>query len=470
MKMHNEFSNNLKCLLSLFLLLSIVLNSCTSTIKLKPNVLFISIDDLNDWVNVMGGHSGTLTPNIDRLSGQGVMFKNAYCAAPACNPSRAALMTGIRPSTSGVYYNNQPWRKSEKLKNIETIPQYFRKHGYKTMGSGKIFHGRFLDPQSWDYYWPSLEKGQPDDPMPDGRPLNSIPKTSHFDWGVVNVTDDEMGDYKVTEWVISQLNQDHEKPFFLACGIYRPHLPWYVPQKYFDKYPLETVTLPPAMEEDLNDIPEGGKKLIRYRDHENVNKYKQWEKAVQGYQASISFADMCVGRVLDALDKSKYKDNTFVVLWSDHGWSLGEKHHWRKFALWETTTKCVLVFAGPGIDENAGFSNAAVNLLDVYPTLNELCGLPAKDDLEGVSLKPWLENPGSDKATASVTIYGKDNHSVRINNWHYIQYADGGKELYNLAEDAEEFHNLAVDPTHSNKVAELIKHLPELNSSLDPPE
>ena len=450
----------------LLFILSIVLFSCENKSFEKPNVLFIAVDDLNDWVNVMGGHKGTLTPNIDKLANQGVLFKNAYCAAPACNPSRAALMTGIRPSTSGIYFNNQPWRKSEKLKNIETIPQYFRRHGYKVMGSGKIYHGRFPDPQSWDYYWPSLTETKPPDPMPKGRPLNTIPNTSHFDWGIVPVEDEEMGDYKVASWVVDQLNQDHEKPFFLAFGIFRPHLPWYAPEQYFDKYPLSEVQLPDTLEGDLNDIPEGGKKFIRYKDHENVNKYKQWERAVQGYQASITFADMCVGRVLEALDNSKYKENTCVVLWSDHGWSLGEKHHWRKFALWETTAKSVLIFAGPGIAGDQGNVNAPVNLIDIYPTLIDLCDLPRKSDLEGETLTPWLENPMTVKSTASITTHGKENHSVRVGDWHYIRYVDGGEELYNVNDDQDEFHNLAVDPDNSDKIKELKEFLPSINADL----
>ena len=222
------------------------------------------------------------------------------------------------------------------------------------------------------------------------------------------------------------------------------------------------------MDGDLDDIPNAGKKFIRFSDHENVNKYKQWEKAIQGYQASISFADMCVGRVLEALENSKYKDNTYVVLWSDHGWSLGEKQHWRKFALWETTTKCVLTFSGPGIKIKGGVSPVPVNLLDIYPTLNQLCGLPPKNDLEGQSLVPWLENPVQDKVSPSVTTHGKENHSVRIDDWHYIRYADGAEELYDLEEDLEEFYNLANDQSNAGIISELKAHLPKTNAELVP--
>ncbi|MBT4484996.1 MAG: sulfatase, partial [Candidatus Latescibacteria bacterium] len=301
----------------------------------KPNVLFIAIDDLNDWIGCLGGHPDVKKPNIDSLSQRGVIFTNAHCAAPACCPSRTALMTGIRPSTSGVYTNAQPFRQSKVLKNAVTIPQHFMAHGYHSLGTGKIYHGIYPDPPSWDDYWPSQMKTRPEDPMPENPPLNGIPNTRHFDWGPVDVSDEKMGDRQVADWTVRQLHRNHEKPFFLACGFYRPHLPWYVPQKYFDMYPPETITLPNVKVDDLDDVPPIGRKIARPGgDHTTVLKYNQWRKAVQGYLASISFVDACVGRVIDAFDKCRYRNNTIIVLWSDHGWHLGEKLHWRKFALW----------------------------------------------------------------------------------------------------------------------------------------
>ncbi|UCE08147.1 MAG: sulfatase, partial [bacterium] len=272
--------------------------------KKQPNVLFIAIDDLNDWVGCLSGHPDVKTPNLDRLASRSVLFTNAYCAAPACNPSRAALMTGIRPSTSGVYHNPYPWRQSSVLKDAITLPQHFMAHGYKAMGSGKIYHGSYPDPESWDYYWPSQQNNKPDDPMPNNRPLNGIPKTAHFDWGPVDASKEEMGDWKVADWVIGELQKKQEKPFFLACGFYRPHLPWYVPQKYFDLYQLDEITMPEVKEDDLDDVPEAGRKMARIKDHKNVLQYNQWQKAVQGYLASISFVDECVGRVIEALEES----------------------------------------------------------------------------------------------------------------------------------------------------------------------
>ncbi|MBN1342530.1 MAG: sulfatase, partial [Phycisphaerae bacterium] len=301
----------------------------------RLNVLFIAIDDLNDWTGALGGHPDVKTPNMDRLAARGVLFTSAHCAAPACNPSRAALMTGIRPSTSGVYHNPNPWRQSPVLQNAVTIPQHFMAGGYRAIGSGKIYHGGFPDPPSWQEYWPSQTQNKPADPVPDNRPLNGIPRTAHFDWGPVDVRDEKMGDSQVADWVIGQMNKPQDKPLFLACGFFRPHLPWYVPKKYFDMYPPEKITLPNVKDDDLDDVPPMGRAMAKPEgDHKKVIEHKQWRKAVQGYLASISFVDTCVGRVIDALEKSPIKDNTVIVLWSDHGWHLGEKLHWRKFALW----------------------------------------------------------------------------------------------------------------------------------------
>jgi len=304
----------------------------------RPNVLFIAIDDLNDWTGCLGGHPDVKTPNIDRLAARGVLFENAFCSAPACNPSRTSLMHGILPSTSGIYLNPQPWR--EPLKGKVTLEQHFQANGYTTIGRGKIYHGggsksAYFDPSGWDDYVP---KGG--DPAPPKRPVNGIPGAAHFDWGPVDVPDREMDDHKVSVWIAQQLAKKRDKPFFLACGFFRPHLPWYVPRKYFDLYPEGQITLPNVKDDDLDDVPPIGRKMARPTgDHKRVLEHKQWRKAVQGYLASITFVDACVGRVLDALDRSPHAKNTIIVLWGDHGWHLGEKLHWRKFALWEPTPR-----------------------------------------------------------------------------------------------------------------------------------
>lgn len=432
--------------------------------KNKPNVLFMAIDDLNDWIGCLGGHPDVKTPNLDRLAARGVLFTNAHCSAPACNPSRASLMTGILPSTSGVYHNPNPWRKSPVLKDAVTIPQHFMANGYSAVGGGKIYHGGFPDPASWQDYFPSQKKNKPDDPTPSNRPVNGIPKTSHFDWGPVDVPDEKMGDSQVASWAISQLRKKHDKPFFLACGFFRPHLPWYVPKKYFDMYPADKVALPNVKEDDLDDVPPIGKKMAKPQgDHKKVIENKQWRKAVQGYLASITFTDTCVGRVLDAFDKSAYADNTVIVLWSDHGWHLGEKLHWRKFSLWEEATHNVLMMVAPGVTRPNQRCSRPVTMLDIYPTLIDLCELTPNKKLEGKSLLPLLKDPNAKWDRPALTTHGRNNHSIRTERFRYIRYSDGTEELYDRNSDEMEWTNLAKDPKHAETKKQLEKWLPKTN-------
>ena len=429
----------------------------------KPNVLFIAVDDLNDWIGALGGHPQSVTPNIDRLVARGVLFTNAHCAAPACNPSRVALMTGIRPSTSGVYHNRDPWRKA--MPEAVTLPQHFIAHGYTAIGSGKIYHGRFPDPPSWDEYWPSKTKQRPNDPLPPKRPVNGIPNTAHFDWGPVDVSDEQMGDAQVADWVIEQLGKQHDKPFFLACGFFRPHLPWYVPRKYFDQHPLGAIKLPKVLETDLDDIPAAGVRMARpEKDHARVLKYNQWHKAVQGYLASIAFTDGQVGRVLDALDRSPYRDDTIIVFWTDHGWHLGEKQHWRKFALWEEATRTPLAFIVPGLTKPNSRCQRPVSLVDIYPTLIDLCGLKPRSELEGTSLEPLLTNPEADWERPALTTHGRGSHALRSERYRYIRYSDGSEELYDHKSDPMEWDNLADDPKLAQVKRELARWLPKKNA------
>jgi len=427
----------------------------------KPNVLFVAVDDLNDWIGVLGGHPQSKTPNIDGLASRGMLFTRCYCAAPACNPSRAALMTGIRPATSGVYRNPNPWRQA--MPDAVTLPQHFMNHGYTALGSGKIYHGAFPDPPSWDEYYPSKAKQKPADPNPSQRPVNGIPRTAHFDWGPLDVQDAEMGDAQVADWVIKQLNEQHTKPFFLACGMFRPHLPWYVPAKYFDQYPLTQIELPRTLATDLDDVPPAAVRMARPSgDHAKVVKHKQWHLAVQGYLASIAFADAQIGRVLDALDHSQYADNTMIVFWTDHGWHLGEKQHWRKFALWEEATRTPLIVVGPGVRPDSR-CDRPVNLLDIYPTLIELCGLSPRDQLEGTSLTPLLADPSAEWNRPSLTTHGRQNHALRSDRYRYIRYADGSEELYDHTRDPAEWNNLAQDSKYDEVKHDLAKWLPQRN-------
>jgi arylsulfatase A-like enzyme len=423
----------------------------------SPNVLFIAVDDLNDWNEPLGGYPGVKTPHLTRLAKQGMLFTRAYCSAPACNPSRASLMTGIRPSTSGVYRNNQSWRPA--LPNAVTLSQHFMANGYRVEGGGKIFHGRYRDAASWHEYFK-----RPTDPLPRKTPVNGIANTRHFDWGPVHVADDKMSDARVTDWALSFLSRESDQPFFLAVGLFRPHLPWYVPKEYFDAYPLDKITLPTVLKNDLDDVPAPGRKMAGLRDHRKVTRTDNWHKAVQGYLASITFADAQIGRLLDALEKSPHAKNTVIVLWSDHGWHLGEKQHWRKFALWEEATRVTLLITAPRITQPGSRCGRTVSLLDVYPTLCELCGLPTRPELEGRSLMPLLRDPQSSWDRPIVTTHGRGNHAVRSERYRYIGYADGSEELYDHQDDPLEWKNLAEDGGFASVRKELAEYLPKINA------
>ncbi|MCC6263631.1 MAG: sulfatase [Bryobacterales bacterium] len=435
----------------------------------RRNVLFISIDDLNDWVGCLGGHPQTRTPNLDRLASTGVLFSNAHCAAPLCNPSRAALMFGVRPSTSGVYSNDEPYRKSPVLENALSIPQTLRGVGYKVMGAGKIYHGNYPDPQSWDDYWPSQQRNQPPSPEPAVKPANGIQGSGNVDWAPLDNGDEEMGDHGVADWTIQQLARKTNDPRFIACGIYKPHLPWYVPKKYFDLFPLDTIELPAVNPNDLDDIPPAGVKIASSnKDHQRITGAHAWKAAVRAYLAAIAFADAQVGRVLRALETGPNAGAFDVVLWSDHGWHLGEKLHWRKFTLWEEATRNVLMMTVPGMTKPGGRCTRAVNLLDIYPTLTELAGAPKPKIVEGESLVRFLKNPHAPKDTPTLTTFRRGNHALRDERWRYIRYADGTEELYDHDNDPNEWVNLAAKPEHTALKQRLAKFLPASNAPASP--
>lgn len=437
-----------------------------------PNILFISIDDLNDWVEPLGGHPQAHTPNLARLAEQGVSFTRAYTPSPSCNPARTAIMTGLEPSTSGVYSNYQVWR--EVLPDAVTMAEHFMNHDYWAAGAGKIFHNNQPDPRSWNEYFPSLDRHMPPDPrpVPQGETAAMPPFEDMymvFDWAPLDVPDSEMGDFQSVQWVIDQLGREHEQPFFLAAGIYRPHLPWYAPQEYFDLFPLEELQLTEVLEGDLDDVPERAREIAHRGGgyHRNVVGAGLWPEATQGYLASIAFADAMLGRLLDALDASPHADNTIVVVWSDHGWGLGEKEHWRKFALWENIARVPLMFrvpAGvPGLPEGtlAGRrSERTVSLIDLYPTLVELAGVPVPSGLDGRSLVPLLEDPAHEWPHPAVTTYEYGEYAVRDERWRYIRYIDGSEELYDHTVDPEEWTNLAMDPAHADTMARLAAFIP----------
>ncbi|MFN9085812.1 MAG: sulfatase, partial [Acidobacteriota bacterium] len=281
----------------------------------------------------------------------------------------------------------------------------------------------------------------------------------------LTVREEAMGDFQVVDWVVQQMNTPRDQPLFLACGLYKPHLPWYVPQKYFDLFPLDSIVLPKINGDDLDDVPPIGRKYAKPDgDHKLITGAGQWKQAVQAYLACIAFADAQLGRLLDAYEKSPFRQNSVIVLWSDHGWHLGEKLHWRKFSLWEEATHNVLMVVAPGVTKPGSRCDRTVSLMDVYPTLVDLCGLPARQELEGVSLRPLLADPKAKWERPAVTTYFRNNHSVRSEEWRYIRYEDGKEELYDHKQDPLEWKNLAADPKLSAVKEKLARWLPATNA------
>ncbi|MBK1829104.1 sulfatase [Verrucomicrobiaceae bacterium R5-34] len=440
----------------------------------KPNVLFIALDDLNDWIGCLGGHPQTITPNMDRLAASGVLFTNAHCVAPACNASRSAIFTGQSPHRSGIYSNAQVMR--DVLPDATLIPKHFTDHGYWSTGSGKMLH-YVTDARSWNDYFPPKETEMPlpKTLYPEKRPV-SLPVGGPWqyvetDWGPLETSDKDFGgDYSVTEFVGNYLKKEHDKPFFLACGIYRPHEPWFVPAKYFEKFPLDSIQLPPGYrKDDLDDVPALGKRFAHNRYFDHIQKEKQWKQAVQGYLASIYFADTMLGRVLDALEEGPNKNNTIVVLWSDHGWHLGEKQHWQKYTAWRACTRVPLMVKVPEKlssklpkGTTAGtVCEQPVSLLSLYPTLTELCGLPTPDACDAPSIVPQLLDANTSSDPVPTFLEDAASLGVSGKGWRYISYRDGGEELYNIDQDPHEWTNLAKHPEHQAKLKQLKAFVPK---------
>ena len=447
-----------------------------------PNVLFIAVDDLNDWVGCLGGHPQAKTPNIDRLASRGVLFEQAYCSAPLCNPSRMATMTGLRASTIDIWNNEGRYGKTEgfswfrdkpEFKDCVTIPQFFRQQGYTSVTGGKIFHqphGKFSDPISWDHQY-SIRHGTP---MPKGERLlhGMSAEMAHeyyqdwADWQPLDIPETETADWKTAESAAAFLKREHNKPFFLGCGIFRPHLRWYAPRKYFYMHPLEEIELPVTIENDLDDVPPKGRRQSSggAQAFGVIREHGEWKKAVQGYLASCSFADACVGVVLDALEASEHADNTVVILCGDHGFHVGEKDRISKLTLWEQGSKTPLIISTPELAATTGKRcPQPVSLVDLYPTLVELCGLPERDGLDGRSIVPLLREPEIEWGYPAV-ISLRNDHAVRSKQWHYISYADGSEELYDATRDPHQWKNLATEAHLADTKAELRKWLPKNNA------
>ena len=440
-----------------------------------PDVLFIALDDMNSWIQLLDEDAPIQTPNLDRLAARGTLFTRAYCPSPACNPSRVATLTGLRASTTGVYGNKTDWRKV--LPDAVTIPQHFKAHGYGTRGAGKIFHhhygGAFHDKASFDDF--QLMPDPPDAPMPAAK-LNGLNwyGSPNTDWGPWPAEEADAVDVRTVNYGIRALTQERAVPLFLAVGIFRPHMPFFAPQRYFDTYAGD-VTMPAIKEGDLDDLPSGAMALLKPKRwfFEGMMKAEAkepgtWAEAVRAYQASATFADAQVGRLLDGLDKSPRGKDTIVVLWSDHGYHLGEKRHWEKFALWEQTNRIPFIIVAPGVTTPGSRCDRAVSLIDLYPTLNELCGLAEKPELDGQSLVPLLKDPTREWEQPALMTYGRNNHAVSDGRYRYIRYADGTEEFYDHASDPHEWENGAGEPENAAIMERLAQWLPKVNAKAGP--
>jgi arylsulfatase A-like enzyme len=422
--------------------------------KERPHVLFLAVDDLNHWVGHLGRNEQAKTPNIDRLARRGVTFTRAYCAAPVCNPSRAALMSGLRPGQTGVYDNGQDWQKA--IAAEKTLTTQFRKAGYRAFGAGKIYHGGAHRAAEWDDYLRGAgKKLTASKRHPDAKD-NGV---GGIRFAPLQGEDSALPDYHFVSYGVAQLKNKHDRPFFLAVGLQKPHMPWNVPKRYYDLFPLDKIKLPPHKKDDLDDVPPAGVKMARPGgDHAAMVKSGRWKEAVQAYLAAVAYCDAQVGRLIDALDRSDHKDNTVVVLWGDHGWHLGEKSHWRKFALWEEATRAPLIWVAPGVTKPKGRCGRPVDFMSVYPTLCELCAVAVPKHVTAPSLVPLLRDQKAKWDAPAITTYGRNNHAVRTERWRYIRYADGGEELYDHDKDPHEWTNLAGD----KKLAEVKKGLAKL--------
>ncbi len=464
----------------------------------RPNVLFIAMDDLNDWV--LGGRAGLRSPNLERLMARGVTFTNAHCASPSCHPSRVAVMTGVRPSTSGIDHNvysqkQASWRTGPDsgtgaLARAVVLSQHFRNHGWRAAGAGKIFHGlQWTDgsenePGDWDEYFPSAldqipHQVRPADLVDDGesgivgpRPIGGGTGRRGQVFGAhpLQIPDDQMSDAQVAAWAIAQLGRPHPQPVFLAVGFFRPHMPWEVPQRYFDLYPLDGIRQPVVRDDDLADTHGHNRVSWHQWVLANEAKFQMWERLIQGYQASITFSDAQLGRVLDALDASPEARRTIVVVWSDQGMHFGEKENWEKFTLWERSTRVPLVIVAPGVTRAGAKVSSPASLIDLYPTLCELSGLPIPAQCEGTSLVPQLRDPAAPRtipALTTQTLGLQSGHAVRDGRWRYIRYFDGFEELYDHTTDPEEFTNLAAKPEFAAAKARLRAWLEKTKAPLD---
>jgi choline-sulfatase len=440
--------------------LLILLFAFTSTANAaeQPNILIISIDDLNDWTGCLGGHPQAKTPNIDRLAKRGTLFRNAHCQAPVCTSSRASMLTGLYPTTTGLYFLQPGLEASKIAMKRPHLLRHFAKAGYRTMGAGKFVHGG-NDGRHYQEYGGSMGGFGP---LPKEK-ISDYVGHKLWDWGAFPKDETLMPDNKVADWVIERLKKPQAKPFVLVAGFWRPHVPMYAPPQWFKKFPLKDVKVPVVQKGDRDDISEYAKTLTEgfpAPRHEWFEKNNTWKEAVQSYLASTAYVDNQAGRVLKALEASPHHKNTIVILLSDHGWHLGEKRRWAKRSLWNDGTRVPLIVAAPGI-HGGNSSDRPVGLIDLFPTLLDLAGLPPRKDNEGRSLVPLMKKPNTEWNRPILTSFAPANHSLRSTRWHYIRYGDGSEELYDHENAPHEWRNLAAKPENAEILNKMRKALPK---------
>ncbi len=434
----------------------------------RYNVLFIASDDLNADLGCYG-HPVVRSPNLDRLAARGVRFDRAYCQFPLCSPSRVSLMTGYRPDTTKIFDLQADFRKT--IPDALTLAQLYRRNGYHVSRIGKIYHygvpgqigtNGLDDPASWDKVTNPKGRDKAEENLLT-RATKNRQLGSSLAWLAADGTDEEQTDGIAATEAIKQLEENKDRPFFLAVGFYRPHCPYIAPKKYFDLYPREKLSIP----HDLADSNYPLAALFTRPLNWNVPE-DQLIEAKRAYYASISFMDAQVGRILDALDRLKLADKTIVVFWSDHGYLLGEHGQWMKMMLFEGSARVPLIISVPGAKAAGQSSPRTVELLDLYPTLADLCHLDAPKDLHGKSLRPLLDDPAATWTKPAYTQLlraGNPNQnvpkivgrSVRTERYRYTEWNDGksGVELYDEQSDPNEYHNLAHHPDQAEVVAEL---------------
>ena len=452
----------------------------TSRPARPPNVLLISIDDVAANLHSVNDNPGPLrTPNLERLASRGTWFTRAYNDAPVCCASRTALLTGVHAARSGVYYNTQPYRRAGTwIARVQTLPGAFLSHGYLTASYGKLVHSGY-QPDDVADYTPGYQKMHGRDVTHTDVALlkhvipgsiHEIPGTSskNWTWGILPDDWDRDDPAKLQEdteqanRTIAFLREKQDRPFLLACGFWRPHVRWTVPQRYYDRFPLDKIELPAGYRAgDVDDLPKPGRWIATHRgEHAEVVAGDMWKKSLQGYYASMTYIDEQIGRVLDALESGPHNDDTIVVFFSDNRMHLGEKDHWLKYALWEQTCRVFLSISVPGSPRQV--SETPVSLIDLYPTLTNLCGVPrpATHTLDGIDLTEILAGRSRERGRPVLSTYGRGNHAIRDARYRYIRYRNGDEELYDHANDPHEFANLAADARVSDVKARLRQVLP----------